>query len=138
MTDQLLIPRDVPTDTPIEREPAQPALGEQPPSRVVSVMGPANRAPGAGIMGGSDHGLQFDVMGGTDRLPFDVMGGPDRGLRVDVMGQSDPKLVDLLFNGGTDTRNRQYATRERAQAGADREHPAHERIPTPAFSPEQS
>jgi hypothetical protein len=66
---------------------------------VVSVMGPPNRAPGAGVMGGPDAS-HTHVMGGPDRcLGVGVMGGPDRGPRLGLMGESDSRFVDHLFAG---------------------------------------
>jgi len=76
----------------------------QPPSDVMPAMGPPNRAPGISVMGGPDRS-PVDVMGGPDRGPgLDVMGGPDRGPRLDVMGKTDPRFVDFLFTGRTDSR----------------------------------
>jgi hypothetical protein len=118
MTNQLLVSPDALAD-PVQREPAH---------RLVSVMGPANRAR-VDIMGGPNRG--FYIMGGHDRgLRVDVMGGPDQPPRVDIMGQSDPRLVDSLFTG---TRGRRHAKGPRTLRHTV--HPSHVGSVAPAPHP---
>jgi hypothetical protein len=72
------------------------------PSRVVPVMGPANRAPGIAIMGASDRSV--NLMGGPDAGPrVSVMGPVDRGARLELFSASDRRFVgSLLASAGGD------------------------------------
>jgi len=65
-------------------------------SAVVSVMGPAGRAPGIPIMGAPGPGLY--VMGGPDaRRQINLMGAGDRGAPLRLFGAGEPPFVGSLF-----------------------------------------
>ena len=84
--------------SPTQRQPPARPLKRR-PSRVPSVMGRPNHAPGVPVMGAPSPGFHVDVMGGPDTGPrLDPMGGPDTGPRVALMGESHLTFVDSLFS----------------------------------------
>jgi hypothetical protein len=86
-----------PGDHPSPRPRTRPQVAALQNSGLTPIMGPANHAPGAPIMGMASSGPH--LMGGADAGPrVNVMGSGDRGQkRVDVFGDSDVRFVDSLF-----------------------------------------
>jgi len=87
------------TQTGIHPQARSRARAERAPEEPVAipVMGPANHAPGAPIMGLPGRG-PHPVMGGSDAGPrVSVMGAGDSGTRIGLFGVSDSRSVDSLF-----------------------------------------